>query len=31
MSSQHENVFDPWVALCLLFWAMAMLIWVTVE
>jgi hypothetical protein len=31
MPSQDETVFDPWVALCLLFWAVAMLVWVTIE
>jgi hypothetical protein len=31
MPSQDETVFDPWVALCLLFCAVAMLIWVTIE
>jgi hypothetical protein len=31
MPSQEETLFDPWVAVCLLSWALAMLIWVTIE
>jgi hypothetical protein len=32
MPTQEETVFDyPWVALCLVSWALAMLIWVTIE
>jgi hypothetical protein len=31
MPSQEETLFDPWVALCLLSWALAMLIWVSIE
>ena len=31
MPSRDETVFDPWVAVCLVFWAVTMLIWVTIE
>jgi hypothetical protein len=30
MPSQDETLFDPWVALCLLFWVAVMLTWVTI-